>query len=77
MGYFDRAPRTLRYASLLTLFLVGAVPITGVFYELFVRLPPNTSLLWRSILGASFAVATIGLLTGWLTFLSFDILIKQ
>ena len=77
MGYFGRAPRTFRYASFLSLFLVGAIPITGGFYEMFIHLPSYTSMLWKGILGTSFAVACIGLLTGWLMFLSFDILMKQ
>ena len=77
MGYFGNVPRAFRYVSFFGLFLLGAAPITGLFYEMFVHLPSYTSILWRGILGASFAAATIGLLTGWLTFLSFDIMIKQ
>ena len=64
----------LRYASVFGLFLIGAVPISGLFYEIFLQLPPSTSLLWKDILGVSFAVVAIGLLAGWLILLSFDFL---
>jgi hypothetical protein len=76
MGYFGSVHRTFKYASVLSLFLVGAVPITAVFYEMFVHLPPYTSILWKGILGASFTIAAIGLLIGWLIFLSFRVLLN-
>ena len=76
MGYLNRVPRPFRYLSVVGLFLVGAAPITAMFYEVFARLPPYTSFFWRGILGISFGIAAAGLLVAWLIFLSFDILMK-
>jgi len=76
MGYLNRVPRTFRYLSVVGLFFGGAAPVTAVFYELFANLPPYTSFFWRGILGISLGIAAAGLLTAWLIFLSFDILMK-
>jgi len=76
MGYLNRVPRTFRYLSVVGLFFVGAVPVSGMFYEVFARLPSYTSFFWKGILGISLGIAAAGLLAAWLIFLTFDILMK-
>ena len=67
----------LRCAVFFALSTLGAASIGGLFYGLYVRLPAYLSMLWRDLLGISFALGAIGLTAAWLCFLSFDMLMSN
>ncbi len=66
-----------RVAAFLGLSALGAAPIVSIFYGVYSHLPGSVSLIWRGLLGGSFAVGAAAFCGAWSVYLAFGLLMPN